>query len=221
MMRLRDPVTREAIIRAYTPLSDSAVERGKLDVLVKIYRSSEDGKYKGGAMTMALDSIPLGHWVEFKGPVGKFEYLGRGRCTIGGKEKQVKRFVMVCGGSGITPIFAVLRAVMKDPDDTTECVVLNGNRCEEDILCRAEMDALAEGKSNCQVVHTLTRPSEQWTGRRGRMDRALFDSAIGPPRSPEAKRDELVLVCGPEPMERSVKENLTAMGWTDADLLFF
>lgn len=221
MLRLRDPVTREAIIRAYTPISDSAVERGKLDVLVKIYRASEDGKYKGGAMTVALDSLPLGHWVEFKGPVGKFEYLGRGRCTIGGKEKKVSRFVMVCGGSGITPIFAVLRAVLKDPEDTTECVVLNGNRCEEDILCRTEMDDLTNEKNNCRVVHTLTRPRAEWTGSRGRMDRALFDREVGPPRSHEASGDELVLVCGPEPMERSVRENFIEMGWKDEDLLFF
>lgn len=221
MIRLRDPVTREAIIRAYTPLSDSVVERGKLDVLIKIYRASEDGKYKGGAMTMALDSIPLGHWVEFKGPVGRFEYLGRGLCTIGGKEKKVKRFVMVCGGSGITPIFAVLRAVMKDAEDTTECVVLNGNRCEEDILCRTEMDGLVKGKQNCKLVHTLTRPRAEWTGSKGRMDRAMFDREIGPPKSSKANRDELVLICGPEPMERSVKENFIDMGWTDEDLLFF
>src|SRR4051794_4819228 len=33
MMRLRDPVTREAIIRAYTPYSDGA-QRGRLDVLI-------------------------------------------------------------------------------------------------------------------------------------------------------------------------------------------
>lgn len=221
MIRLRDPVTREAIIRAYTPLSDSAVERGKLDVLVKIYRASEDGKYKGGAMTTALDSLPLGHWAEFKGPVGKFEYLGKGACTIGGREKKVRKFVMVCGGSGITPIFAVLRAVMKDPDDLTECVILNGNRSEEDILCKTEMENLTKDKKHCKVVHTITRPRADWTGCKGRMDRAMFDREIGPPRSPKENRDEMVLVCGPEPMERSVKENFIEMGWTNEDLLFF
>lgn len=222
MIRLRDPVTREAIIRAYTPLSDSPVERGKLDVLVKIYRASDDGKHKGGAMTQALDSIPLGHWVEFKGPVGKFEYLGRGRCTIGGRERRVTRFVMVCAGSGITPIFAVLRAVMKDEEDTTFCTVLDGNRCEEDILCKKEMDELTGGKNErCRVVHTLSRPSESWKGGKGRMDRVLFEKEIGPPRSKDADGDELVLVCGPEPMEKCVKEHLTNVGWREEDLLFF
>lgn len=222
LMRLRDPVTREAIIRAYTPISDAADARGTLDVLVKIYRGSADGSYKGGAMTMALDSIPLGHWVEFKGPVGKFEYLGRGRCTVGGKAKTVKRFYMVCAGSGITPIFAVLRAVMKDAGDETECVVLNGNRFEEDILCRREMEELTAGKANCRVVNTLSQPSAEWTGARGRIDRALFEREVGAPSGREEERGrELVLVCGPGPLETSVKNNFEDMGWKEEDLLFF
>lgn len=222
LVRLRDPVTREAIIRAYTPLSDSPVERGKLDVLVKIYRASDDGKYKGGVMTQALDSIPLGHWVEFKGPIGKFEYLGRGRCTILGRERTVRRFVMVCAGTGITPIFAVLRAVMKDEEDTTFCTVMNGNRCEEDILCKKEIDGLTDGKNDkCRVVHMLSRPGEDWKGGKGRMDRALFEREVGPPKSKDAGGDDLVLVCGPEPMERCVKEHFTDFGWREEDLLFF
>ncbi|KAL1874545.1 hypothetical protein Daus18300_003564 [Diaporthe australafricana] len=224
MMRLRDPVTREAIIRAYTPLSDAGAARGTLDVLIKIYRANGSGgdsaAYKGGGMmTQALDSIPLGHWVEFKGPVGKFEYLGRGRCTIGGRGRSVRRFVMVCAGSGITPIFAVLRAVLQDARDETRCLVLDGNRCEVDILCRAEMDALVAGNEDrCRLVHTLSRPGDGWKGGRGRMDAGLFAREVGPPSE---ARDELVLVCGPGPMESSVRENFAKMGWREEDLLFF
>lgn len=222
MMRLRDPATREAIIRAYTPFSDGATARGTLDVLIKIYRASGDGSLRGGAMTQALDAIPLGHSVEFKGPVGKFEYLGRGQCTIGGRERRVRRFVMVCAGSGITPIFAVLRAVMNDEEDMTFCTVLDGNRCENDILCKQELDELTDGKENrCKIVHTLSRAGPEWKGGKGRMDRALFEREVGSPKSTEPGVVELVLVCGPEPMEKLVKETFTAMGWREQDLLFF
>lgn len=216
MLRLRDPATREAVIRAYTPISEGT-ERGRLHVLVKIYYDSADRK--GGRMTQALDSIPLGHFVEFKGPVGKFEYLGRGRCSIGGKERRVRTFVMVCAGSGITPIFQVLRAVMKDDEDETRCSVLDGNRVEEDILCREELDDLAaKNKEKCELVYTLTRPGPGWKGLKGRMDRSLFESKVGPP--PEDGQ-ALVLICGPETMEKSVQDIFTGMGWKDEDLLFF
>ena len=217
MMRLRDPVTREAIIRAYTPISEGT-DRGKLHVLIKIYYDQPDRK--GGRMTQALDSIPVGHFVDFKGPVGKFEYLGKGLCTISGRERRVRRFIMVCGGSGITPIFQVLRAVLKDKDDPTFCVVLDGNRVEEDILCKSELDAMVSGNEHkCRLLYTLSRPEANWTGLRGRMDQALFEKEVGQPRG---ESEDLVLICGPEPLEKSAREIFTTkLGWNENDLLFF
>ncbi|KAM3076831.1 hypothetical protein ACMFMF_004749 [Clarireedia jacksonii] len=109
MMRLRDPVTREAIIRAYTPYSLGS-DKGRLDILIKLYlQQDEKNLHPGGKMTSALDSLPMGHAVEFKGPVGGFVYKGKGACVVGGKERRVRRWVMICGGSGVTPIWAVLR----------------------------------------------------------------------------------------------------------------
>lgn len=216
MMRLRDPVTRESIIRAYTPISP-ATDRGTLDVLVKIYRDTPE--QKGGQMTQALDAIPIGHFVDFKGPVGKFEYLGGGLCSISGSTRKIRRFNMICGGSGITPIFQVLRAVSNDVEDETQCVLLDGNRMEEDILCRTEIDKLAaSSQEKCRIVHTLSRPSSSWTGSVGRMDKAFIAAEIGLP-GPGA--EELVLLCGPPSMERSVQEILHSIGWSDKDIVTF
>jgi nitrate reductase (NAD(P)H) len=216
MIRLRDPVTREAIIRAYTPLSEGH-ETGTLRVLIKIYRDTAERK--GGLMTQGLDALPVGHAVDFKGPVGKFEYLGRGRCSLNGKERVVRRFVMVCGGSGVTPIFAVLRAVVRDGEDGTRCVVLDGNREEGDILLREELDGLEkESKGRCRLVHTLSRPGEGWTGLKGRVDKGLLEREVG---RPTEERDTMVLICGPEGMEEAAKETLLGMGWDEGDLLFF
>ncbi|EDU47880.1 nitrate reductase [Pyrenophora tritici-repentis Pt-1C-BFP] len=68
MIRLRDPVTREAIIRSYSPISQTT-QKGYCDVLIKVYADTPDRA--GGKMTKALDSIPIGHSVDFKGPIGK------------------------------------------------------------------------------------------------------------------------------------------------------
>lgn len=216
MMRVRDPATREAIIRAYTPIS-SHTARGKLDVLVKVYEDTPTRK--GGRMTQALDSVPLGHLVDFKGPHGKFEYLGHGRCTVSGRARRTRRFVMVCGGSGITPIYTVLRAVLADSDDPTSCVVLYGNRTEEDILCKKELDAMMRANENrCRVTYVLSRPGPRWTGARGRIDGDLIGSEVG---SPSSDGDEIVLVCGPKSLEGSVLSIFIGLGWQKEDMVFF
>jgi nitrate reductase (NAD(P)H) len=217
MMRLRDPVTREAIIRSYTPISEGT-DKGILNIVVKVY--FDTAERPGGKMTKALDSIPIGHFVDFKGPIGKFEYKGKGRCEIGGKLRNVKKFIMICGGTGITPIFQVLRAVLKDSEDPTNCLVLDGNRLEEDILCRDEMDELIKGNEvRCRLLHTLTKPTDSWTGLRGRVGKELLEKEVG--NCPTRNREELVLICGPQALEKSVHGILNGLGWKDEDLLFF
>lgn len=232
MMRLRDPVTREAIIRSYTPLSEGTA-KAVLDILIKVYFDTKERP--GGKMTKSLDSLPLGHAVDFKGPIGKFTYIGRGACNISGKPRNVKRFIMICGGSGVTPIFQVLRAVATDAEDATECLVIDGNRAEEDILLQQEMDGLAAGAAACkggkgivEIVHTLSRPSAAWTGLKGRCGRELLEKQIGlygaaVDGDGVKYRDgeQLVLICGPETLEKSVHGILNGMGWSDEQLLFF
>jgi len=214
MIRLRDPVTREAIIRSYTPISQTA-QKGYCDVLIKIYAGTADRA--GGKMTKALDSIPVGHWVDFKGPIGKFEYLGKGACAVNGKENKVKRLFMICGGSGITPIFQVLRAVMQDKEDSTHCTVLNGNRLVEDILCKEDLDRFAaENPERCNLLHTLTKAPEDWQGLRGRIGSSLLQE-----HCVRKEGESLVLICGPEALEKSAHKALIEQGWTEEELMFF
>jgi len=214
MIRLRDPVTREAIIRSYTPISQTT-QKGYCDVLIKVYADTPDRA--GGKMTKALDSIPIGHSVDFKGPIGKFEYHGRGLCSVNSKERKVKRFYMICGGSGITPIFQVLRAVMQDKGDDTQCTVLNGNRLVEDILCKEDLDAFArENEDRCRVLYTLTKGPEEWNGLRGRIAKPLLEE-----HCVREEGESLVLICGPEALEKAAHMALNELGWKDEELLFF
>jgi nitrate reductase (NAD(P)H) len=214
MIKVQDPENqKEAIIRSYTPISETNME-GRMELLVKIYFPTKE--IPGGKMTMALDTLSLGSQIDCKGPTGRFEYLGNGRVLIGGKERNLRSFKMICGGTGITPVFQVLRAVMQDAQDPTTCVVLDGNRLEEDILCRSELDAyVAEDKVKCTVVHTLSKASESWKGRRGRISEDLLKEFATPEDA------SMVLLCGPEALEKSAKKLLLAQGWSESDLHFF
>lgn len=217
MIRLRDPATREAIIRSYTPISEIS-KRGCIEVLIKLYLDAEEKP--GGKMSKALDALPIGHYVDFKGPIGKFEYLGKGRCNVNGAERHVKKFYMICGGSGITPIYQVFRAVMQDQDDKTQCVVLDGNRLMEDILCKAQLDRFArDNLDKCQLLYTLTQAPDEWKGLRGRIATPLLKKHVE--RKVHQDGEAMVLVCGPEALEKSVHKALLESGWKDEELLFF
>lgn len=214
MIKVPDPAkNNEAVLRSYTPISDTNME-GKMELLVKIYFPS--ATVPGGKMTMVLDKLPLGAEIDCKGPTGRFEYLGNGRVQISGKERKLRSFKMICGGTGITPIFQVLRAVMLDSQDPTNCVVLDGNRLEEDILCRDELDTyVRENSQRCTVVHTLSKASDSWNGRRGRISEELLAEYAAP------EEDSMVLLCGPEALEKSARKILLAQGWAESDLHFF
>ncbi|OAT04335.1 nitrate reductase [NADPH] [Blastomyces gilchristii SLH14081] len=219
MLKISDPSTDETIIRAYTPVSKQTAV-GTIDILIKLYAPTPDYP-NGGKMTMAMDKLPLGAMVKFKGPVGKFEYLGKGAVLLNGEKRYVQSFHMICAGSGITPIFQVLRTVMEDTEDHTSCVVVDGNRTEADILCHAELDEFVAQDSNgrCRIVHTLTQPSATWTGRKGRISEDLLLEYVPVGRKRGVK--SLVLVCGPEALEVAVKNVLLRMGWDKDDLVFF
>lgn len=213
MVRLQDPATRETIIRSYTPISE-ITDKGYMDMLVKVYFAGNGSP--GGKMSLAMDSLPIGHFIEMKGPIGKFEYKGRGLCLVQGKERRVNSFNMICGGSGITPIYQVFRAIMRDAEDRTRCTILDGNRLFEDILCKEELDALAEGNDHkCTLLHTLTKATDQWQGLRGRITGKLVAERC------IKDQNSLVLICGPEALEKAMHVALLEQGWKDDQLMFF
>ncbi|KAF2723340.1 hypothetical protein K431DRAFT_28628 [Polychaeton citri CBS 116435] len=234
MIRLRDPVTREAIIRSYTPISPPS-QQGTVDVLVKVYFDTKERK--GGKMSQAMDALPLGHFVEFKGPIGKFEYKAAGMCLVNGIERHISNFVMICAGSGVTPIYQVLRAVMLEkreeaaegvePVSLPHCTVLNGNRLLEDILCKAELDSLAAtDEERCKLLYTLTQAPKSWAGLKGRIAAPLLKehaerNRFAPSTADSKKGGAMVLICGPEALEKSVHHALLEIGWTNEEMLFF
>ena len=81
-------------------------------------------------MSQHLESLKLGDTILMKGPKGHLTYKGRGSFTIAKRRDEVpqaytkKRIGMVAGGTGITPMLQVIRAILKDPNDKTEVCAL-------------------------------------------------------------------------------------------------
>lgn len=205
-------------MRAYTPTS-SVEEIGYFDLLIKVYFKDVHPKFpNGGLMSQHLESLPIGASLDIKGPLGHVEYTGRGNFLVGGKPKFARRLAMLAGGTGITPMYQVMQAVLKDPEDKTEMYVVYANRSEEDILLREELDGWAVECPRVKVWYVVERAPENWKYSTGFITEDILREHI-----PAGADDVLALTCGPPPMiQFAVKPNLEKMNYDiNSSLLTF
>ncbi|KDO80791.1 hypothetical protein CISIN_1g0027241mg, partial [Citrus sinensis] len=203
-------------MRAYTPTS-SVDEVGHFDLVVKIYFKGVHPKFpNGGLMSQYLDSLSVGSILDVKGPLGHIQYTGRGNFLVHGKPKFAKKLAMLAGGTGITPIYQIMQAILKDPEDETEMYVVYANRTEDDILLREELDDWAKKHDRVKVWYVVEKSiKEGWQYSTGFITEAILREHV-----PEGSGDTLALACGPPPMiQFAVQPNLEKMNYDTKDSL--
>ncbi|XP_062026225.1 nitrate reductase [NADH]-like [Rosa rugosa] len=196
-------------MRAYTPTS-SIDEVGYFDLVVKVYFKNVHPRFpNGGLMSQYLDSLPIGSALDVKGPLGHIEYTGKGNFLVHGKPKFAKKLAMIAGGTGITPIYQVAQAILKDPEDDTEMHVVYANRTEEDILLREELDGWAKEHERFNVWYVVSNGKEGWEYSVGYITESILREHV-----PDGSDDSLALVCGPPPMiQFAVQPNLEKLNY--------
>jgi len=169
----------EEIQRQYSLSSTPSVD-SRLRVTVK--------KIDNGRMSHFLvDHVEEGDVLDAQRPSGRFYVPSEGP----------QRAIMLAAGSGIAPIIAVAKHLLHE-DSANRVVLAYGNRSEDTIILRNEIDALAEQFEAFAVEYVLSRPSEGWSQARGRVDRAYLEANYERWQG----HDELpirVYLCGPEP----------------------
>lgn len=178
----------EKVIRSYTPISP-VDQLGQFELIIKVYKDPSVGK-----MSACIERLQEGDSVECKGPFGDVEYLRNGLISIRGIVQQVQKLTMIAGGSGITPIYQLLRYVHEDGID---CDVIYCNKTEDDILLRNELENLQN------IRHCLSRSDGNWNGYRGYISKDLLGQV----------HRGLLLCCGPPQMEKLVREIAEDIGW--------
>jgi cytochrome-b5 reductase len=89
---------------------------------------------------------------------------------------------MIGGGTGITPLFQVIRAICEDETDNTRVILLYGNRSEGDILLRKRMDHYARVASHkFSVFYVLDQPPAGWKGAKGYVTKELLQCHMPSP----------------------------------------
>ncbi len=125
-----------------------------------------------------------------------------------------RHLVLFAGGSGITPVFSILRtALAREPGARVTLVF--GNRRDTDVIFRARLDALGrEHGERLRIVHVLEEPSPI-AARVGRPDATMVGALVHDlaldARLP-GEDAPLFFVCGPAAMMASVRGALDAAG---------
>ncbi|KAJ5369898.1 Cytochrome b5 [Penicillium cataractarum] len=193
---LRATINGQSVSRSYTPVSNNT-DLGRIELLVKVYPQ--------GLMTKHLESMEIGDMIEIRGPKGAMQY----------STTYAKHIGMIAGGTGITPMYQLIRAICDDENDSTKMSLLYANNSEEDILLRKELDDFATRfPEKFQVQYVLSQAGEGWQGHRGFVSQDLIKKYLAP-----ADETNKALLCGPPPMINAMKKALAGLGWKEPGVL--
>lgn len=150
-------------------------------------------RVEGGPGSTFLHAMKPGDTLRAVGPQGLF--------TREATDPGAALFVAT--GTGVAPFRSMVRAAIA-AGSTAPMTILLGARFEEDVLYRAEFEAIAARHPNVGFSATLSRGAEGWAGRRGYVQThvpsllaELGQRASAPPH---------VFVCGLDRMVSAVKD---------------
>lgn len=145
-----------------------------------------------GDFTNDVPTIKTGTKVVVSGPHGAF----------GHAQAVMQKTLYIAGGIGITPIRSMIEESVQQAQPT-DAIFLYGNRAENEIVLRKELDALAT-RLNMPIHHVLSDDSK-WTGEKGFIDQEKITRLV-----PDvAERD--IFLCGPPPMMAGIMKALDAL----------
>ncbi|OLN85688.1 NADH-cytochrome b5 reductase 1-like protein 2 [Colletotrichum chlorophyti] len=188
---IKAEIDGKSVSRSYTPTSNNS-DLGRLELVIRCYPDGLlTGKY--------LANLEIGDEVQFRGPKGAMRY----------QRNMVKKIGMLAGGTGITPMYQLIRAICEDDRDTTEISLIYANRSEADILLRDELEAFARRyPKNFKLHHLVDSPPENWAYGVGYVTREMMAE-----RFPAPGPDSRIMLCGPPGMVNAAKKSLESLGF--------
>ncbi|RPB04476.1 ferredoxin reductase-like protein [Choiromyces venosus 120613-1] len=183
LTKYKGPNDAKPTIRPYTPINPEDA-RGYLDLLVK--------RYEKGPMSTHLHAMTPNQTLSFKGPLPKYEWTPN-------KHEHIS---LIAGGTGITPMYQLMRAIFSNPEDRTKVTLVFGNLTEEDILLRRELVELENTyPQRFKVFYVLDNaPKGSSWATQGRVTKELLKTVLPEPGSGNNK----IFVCGPPGMYKAV-----------------
>lgn len=182
--------------RAYS-ITSSSRHPGRVRITAK--------RVAGGRVSTYLNErARLGDELHVLGPSGSF--------TIHPDAQGARHVVLLGGGSGITPLLAIARAIVTE-EPASQVSLIYGNRSETQIIFAGELAQLeVEHAGRLQVRHVLSDPADPAAADRlGLLDEANLEAELARLEGVSDLEPEY-FCCGPEAMMAAARAVLARRG---------
>ena len=178
-------------LKKHFSFSSSPTEKTHIEFTKKL----SDSDYSA-----ALKALKAGDWARIDASYGKFTFEG-----------EHEKIGLLGGGIGITPFKGICQ-YCTDMHLDTKITLLYGNRTENDIVFRKELEALQKQNANLKVVFTLNEADSGWQGATGFINADMIKREI-----PDYK-ETVFYTCGPPVMVEVMEKLVAQLGLPDSQL---
>lgn len=183
---IKGSYNNRVITRPYTPINGEITE-DFFEILIKLYPQ--------GKMSSVVKDWKIGDKIDMRGPYGSFSYV----------RNSFKSIVMFAAGTGIAPMFQIIKSILNDDDDMTRILLLYSSKSFKDILLRNELHTL-QAYWNFKVCHYLSTERDKNDTKYGeevefrRVTKADAEQAI----HKETPGNTLVLISGTKSYDKDM-----------------
>jgi ring-1,2-phenylacetyl-CoA epoxidase subunit PaaE len=199
-VNLKVTLDGQEIRRAYSICA--APKSGELRIAVKAVKNGFFSKF-------ANEKLAVGNVIEVGTPEGKF--------TFEPKTDRQKNYAAFVAGSGITPVFSILKSVLEEEPNST-FVLVYGNKSEKETIFHNQLHDLQlqyVGRLFVQYVYSQSTADNALLGR---IDKSTVNFIL------KNKHSEMefskCFLCGPEEMINLVSDALKENNVSSSDIKF-
>lgn len=200
-LTLKTTVNGEELRRSYSLCS--APHENEWRVAVK---EIPNGKFS----SFANQSLQIGDTLEVMAPMGNFKFEAEPSIQ--------KNYVLFAAGSGVTPVFSILKSILKEEPLST-VTLFYGNKGMAEVIFREALEALKNRYlERMNLVHIFSRENIGLPLLKGRMDAKRIEELLA--AFVNKQSIDAAYICGPQEMILAVKDVLSSFGLNDHQIHF-
>jgi ferredoxin-NADP reductase len=174
---------------------EAAAEHRRLELLVSLDAPGE--------IARRLPEAARGMLLDVEGPLGTFTFP---------EPPAQHRLLFVAGGTGIAPLRAMIDHALRHHSDAQLSLLYSARRSDEFAFLDELLQHERTGRLEFHATVTRDDIVGGWSGGRGRMGRAHFESVL------HAPAETLCFVCGPALMVTEAVATLRLLGVPEAQI---